>query len=175
MPVTITHISTWHPRTFTPFLIFSGLVQKGDWFADKLGDAPKVTYMHAQRNTMPETKASCGADAWCVLKSGSNSYEEKWGPLSAKDFPPCEAQFCSSLTFGNSTGPFQRYELYDGDKLWNVIQIRGAKHLALPPGRYEISDLDHRFENEYNSLEDYFPPRPAFRIKAITDSILSRL
>jgi len=172
--VTLTHASTWHPRTYVPFQAYAGLFQKGDWFANELGIKPRITYRQVLPNSTLSSKAVCKDAKLCISQTSTESYAVEHIPLTPATMPPCKAPFCVSLTIGDTAAPVYRYAFYDHDKLWQVLYVQSSGEPSLPPGRYQIDDLDRRFEATYARLWDYFPKRPAYRIKGFANNLLSK-
>lgn len=174
-PIQVIHSSTLHPRAFEPFLIYAGLIQKGDWFANTLGIKPDITYLHTLPNTPTSGQNECGDAPACDLWTSSKSYENEYHPLDDAERDVCSAPFCVSLTFGSTSDKFKRYELMSENKIVQVLSVRGlptTELTALPPGRYQITSLDRRFESEFTRLWDYFPKRAAYRTHAIVQRLL---
>ena len=172
--VQVTHSSQAHPRAYEPFLIYSGLVQKGDWFANTFDLRPKITYLHVLENhNSPEQREACGAAPLCAVKTDTDTYS----PAFAKheDLNACrEATFCAILSFGEPTGPTQRYDLTFKGELRQILLVRGLDTSALPPGSYEITELDERFESQFDQLWDYFPKRARYRTEHIARRLLGQ-
>lgn len=130
---------------FSPYLAFSGLAQKADWYAIRSGH-PMDLKLDLQE---------------APIKSSSA-------------VPPCTADLCVDLTIGGRSGETRRYTVLDGDRQLADLRLAGVSAKALPSGPYQARQLDAIFDHRYTRIVDIFPSRPDDRVKALMKSLLRR-
>lgn len=127
---------------FSPYLLFSGLAQKADWYTARSGHPIKA------RLDLLETPA-----------------ESRRAGLT------CAADMCVDLTVGDPSGETRQYVVVDGDRRLAALRMTGVTAQALPSGSYDAARLDAAFDRRYTRIVDLFPSRPDDRVRALMMSL----
>lgn len=177
-PAEISFGSTVAWKYFEPFMLYAGLFQRGDWFAERLGRHPIYSASMLARSQGWSAFACDDGARYCIATLDPTT--DRWTnqPLPAdQPLPSCGAQFCVSMRFGTGDGPVSEWWIVDGqagDEKRYRIQVRGVEAPALPPGTYDRRDLETRFSASWPTVWDYFPRRSNDRVAALVDGLFRR-
>ncbi|MBN2751255.1 MAG: hypothetical protein JXQ84_00965 [Rhodospirillaceae bacterium] len=164
VPLWVHHHSRLNQKGYDPFFAYAGLYQKGDWFADRLGFVPPITYARSVDGE------ACDGFKTCLVVSGSVD-NRIISEDAGMDMNDCPALHCVDMRFGDGAGDALLYDIRSGDKTVYRIRTWGLNHPAFAPGSYQVMVFNHAMEQDYSHLKDLLPPRARYRINAIAQKI----